>query len=98
MLSEVSALSEQFDKLDAALGSSKALHKDARLRKGSMPGALSSGNLDASLLGHPHETSPTDLATMVAAALLIVVAALIASYVPARRATLVDPVEALRRD
>jgi hypothetical protein len=60
MLSEVSALSEQFDKLDAALGSSKALHKDARLRKGSMPGALSSGNLDASLLGHPHETSPTD--------------------------------------
>ena len=44
------------------------------------------------------EISPTDPAILVAVALLLASAALAASYVPARRATKVDPVEALRRE
>jgi len=45
-----------------------------------------------------YATSPTDAATMAVAAILLGAAALSASYIPARRATRVDPVEALRRD
>jgi predicted permease len=44
------------------------------------------------------ETSPTDPVTLVAVALLVATAALGASYLPALRATRVDPVEVLRRD
>ena len=40
--------------------------------------------------------TPVDAATFCAAAAVLVIAALIASYVPARRAAAVDPVETLR--
>jgi ABC-type antimicrobial peptide transport system permease subunit len=44
------------------------------------------------------ETSPTDPVTLFSVALLVAVAALCASYFPARRATNVDPVEVLRQE
>jgi putative ABC transport system permease protein len=44
------------------------------------------------------EVSATDPATFTLFALLLVGAALIASYIPARRATKVDPLQALRHD
>jgi len=42
------------------------------------------------------EVSPTDPLTLVAITLLFAVVALLACYLPARRATKVDPIEALR--
>ena len=43
-----------------------------------------------------HGVAPGDPATLAGMALLIAVAGFIASYAPARRASLVDPVVALR--
>jgi putative ABC transport system permease protein len=42
--------------------------------------------------------SATDSATFAPGALLLVSVALIASYIPARRATKIDPLQAIRRD
>jgi ABC-type lipoprotein release transport system permease subunit len=42
------------------------------------------------------EVSPLDPATYAAVSLLLVVAALLASYIPSRRATHVDPIDSLR--
>jgi predicted permease len=45
-----------------------------------------------------YEISPTDVPTLMAAAAVLVLAGLAASYVPARRATRVDPMTALRAE
>lgn len=50
------------------------------------------------LRGLLFETEPLDPPTLVAAAVVLVVAALAATYLPARRATRVDPVEVLRAE
>jgi ABC-type antimicrobial peptide transport system permease subunit len=44
------------------------------------------------------DLQPTDPAVMIAAFALLVTAALVASYVPARRASRVDPLTVLRHD
>jgi putative ABC transport system permease protein len=50
------------------------------------------------LRNHLYEISPTDATTFVSVSLLLVVVALLACLIPARRATKVDPMVALRRD
>jgi putative ABC transport system permease protein len=58
-------------------------------------GALTGTRLLASLL---YGVSTTDLATYLAVALLLSASALLASFVPARRATKINPIEALRAE
>ncbi len=58
-------------------------------------GALTGTRLLASLL---YGVSTTDLATYLAVVLLLSASALFASFVPARRATKVNPIEALRAE
>ncbi|MEJ2238738.1 MAG: ABC transporter permease, partial [Gemmatimonadales bacterium] len=48
--------------------------------------------------GFLFEVDPLDPATLLGVALLLAVAAMAASYIPARRATKVDPIAALRRE
>lgn len=58
-------------------------------------GALALSRFLASLL---FELSPTDPVTLLAVALLLTAVAALAGYVPARRATRVDPLIALRSE
>jgi len=57
--------------------------------------ALAASRLLAKLL---FEVSPADPISMIGSALLLLVVALVAAYIPARHATRVDPVQALRAD
>jgi predicted permease len=50
------------------------------------------------LRNHLYEIDPTDATTMVSVSFLLVLVALLACLIPARRATKVDPMVALRRD
>jgi putative ABC transport system permease protein len=60
---------------------------------------LSGALLSTRLLQHLlFEVSPTDPTTLAAVVTILVAAALGASYVPARRASLVDPMEVLREE
>jgi len=60
-----------------------------------LAGALAGGRLLRAML---FETPSTDLPTFAAAAALLLGAAILASWLPARRAARVDPVEALRSE
>jgi len=57
--------------------------------------ALAAGRLLERLVEGMRPTEPTTFAAMIS---VLVLAALFASFVPARRASLVDPVKALRQD
>jgi ABC-type antimicrobial peptide transport system permease subunit len=57
--------------------------------------ALAAGRALASML---FDLSPGDPATLAAVAALLATIALVASYLPARRATRIDPVIALRAE
>jgi ABC-type antimicrobial peptide transport system permease subunit len=54
--------------------------------------------LQRAVSGLLYELSPTDPATYAGVVALLALAALAASYLPARRATRVDPVTTLRED
>jgi len=58
-------------------------------------GALALGNLVKSLL---FEVAPTDPITFAGVAFVLIVAAIVATYLPARRAAAVDPIIALRTE
>jgi ABC-type antimicrobial peptide transport system permease subunit len=61
-------------------------------------GLLSAWAFTRVLQSHLFEVSPTDPTTYAAVSLLLLGVALIASYLPARRASRIDPMEALRSE
>lgn len=61
-------------------------------------GTLAAAALSGVLGGLLHEVSPSDPLTYALVAAILIVAAALASYVPARRASAIDPMEALRRE
>jgi len=65
---------------------------------GVVTGALAALVLARSMLTMLFQVSPNDPATYAAVALVLTAVALAASYIPARRATRVDPIVALRHE
>jgi predicted permease len=65
---------------------------------GLLSGLLASAWLSRSLTGLLHEVTPGDPPTLVLVAILLGAAGLLASYLPARRATRVNPIEVLREE
>jgi len=63
---------------------------------GVLVGVLASLALGRILSGFLYRVSPTDPMTILGVAVLLTLVALLASYLPARRATRVDPMVALR--
>ena len=63
---------------------------------GAIIGIIASIALTKLISGLLFGVSTTDLATLIAVTLLLVVIALIATYIPARRAIRIDPLSALR--
>ncbi|HSB74825.1 MAG TPA: FtsX-like permease family protein, partial [Terriglobales bacterium] len=61
----------------------------------SVPGALTASRLIKSLL---FETQPNDPGTLALAGIVLVSAAIVAGYAPARRASRIDPLSALRHE
>jgi ABC-type antimicrobial peptide transport system permease subunit len=60
-----------------------------------VPAALGASRLVKSFL---FETQPNDPRTLALAAVVLLSAAILAGYAPARRASRIDPLAALRRD
>jgi predicted lysophospholipase L1 biosynthesis ABC-type transport system permease subunit len=58
-----------------------------------LSGSIAAGRIASSLL---YETSPSDVPTLAGVALLVAATALAATWLPSRRATRVDPAQALR--
>jgi ABC-type antimicrobial peptide transport system permease subunit len=58
-----------------------------------VPAALAAGRLIASML---YGLTPTDPVTLIVATGVLAIVAAFAGYIPARRATKIDPMEALR--
>jgi ABC-type lipoprotein release transport system permease subunit len=52
--------------------------------------------LSVAIAGMLYDIRPTDVALLVGATVSLIVTALLAAFLPARRATRVDPMEALR--
>jgi len=61
-------------------------------------GAALSAGLARFLAAQLYGVTPNDPATLAAVAVLLAAAALAASYIPARRATRIDPMLALREE
>jgi ABC-type antimicrobial peptide transport system permease subunit len=61
-------------------------------------GAIAALGAVRALRGMLYGVQPTDAATFVSVAAVLLVSSLVAAIVPARRAMRIDPVEALRRD
>jgi len=105
VLSYVTAQRTQELGVRAALGASASDIVRLVIRGGTTPvvaglaiGGYGALGLTRLLQGLLYETSPTDAATMLAVSAVLLPVALLACYLPARRASRVDPMTALRTE
>jgi len=71
-------------------------HASEMVAAGIVIGIVGELSLRRLLSGLLHEVSPADVSTFIVISILQVAVGLLASYIPARRATKVDPMVALR--